>query len=451
MPKRGKRFQEMIQPGMTIRLLADKHRAYHGLTKGRAMLIDHVWPHCIFVRGDVGGFCQIFPVDYEVVIMEHEINKCVECGADAVLDDAQRVYGHGRFTGHKVWRCVKYPHCDTYVGCHPGTDKALGMLAGPSLRAKRKEAHEAFDPFWKSGHMTRTSAYVWLAEKIQIPEKRCHMALLSEDECAKVVAICTKPSETTDRRKCSASQLGKYRRCQKLYAFEYVEGFRPPASDRQQFGTDVHEKVEEWLRDGKSPDNSPAGQVVKRARASEGMRPAPDTRLLVEDEFRWKFNDVMDMGGFIDLVVPPELTTKKRHKVQDHKTTSNLRWAKTPEQLEADEQAIIYAVDTMIRFDEKVVDAEWNYYAATNPKVGPRKPSGVKMVTVTFDADDPIFQARLREMDKDLTEIHRIRENGIPGKDLPPSPSACGDFGGCFHKDRCNLSQDDRIAGYFAK
>jgi hypothetical protein len=255
----------------------------------------------------------------------------------------------------------------------------------------------------------------------------------------------------TKRRKCSASQLVKYRRCKRLYAFEYVEGFRPPPSDKQQFGLDVHKNAEDWLQEGKAPDDSPAGQVVKMAIATEGMLPAPHKDLLVEEEFQWKFNDVMDVGGFIDLVVPPHLAVNKRPKVKDHKTTSNLRWAKTPEQLEADEQAIIYAIDTMFRFGVKVVDAQWNYYAATNPKKGPRKPSGVRAVEVTFDADDPVFIARVKEMDKDFQEIYRIRELGIPGKDLPPTPSACGMFGGCVHQHRCDLTQNERIEGYFAK
>ncbi|WP_088258626.1 zinc-finger-containing protein [Fimbriiglobus ruber] len=34
-----------------------------------------------------------------------------------------------------VLACERYPTCDAYVGCHPGTETPLGRLANKELRA----------------------------------------------------------------------------------------------------------------------------------------------------------------------------------------------------------------------------------------------------------------------------------------------------------------------------
>lgn len=38
----------------------------------------------------------------------------------------------------------------------------------PAKRARRS-AHEAFDPIWMSGTMTRSEAYRWLAKQMRLP------------------------------------------------------------------------------------------------------------------------------------------------------------------------------------------------------------------------------------------------------------------------------------------
>jgi hypothetical protein len=45
-----------------------------------------------------------------------------------------------------VWACLP---CDAWVGCHPGTEKALGGVANAELRVAKQAAHAAFDPLWR--------------------------------------------------------------------------------------------------------------------------------------------------------------------------------------------------------------------------------------------------------------------------------------------------------------
>jgi len=111
---------------------------------------------------------------------------CPECGAEPVLTDRSAV-GYGAEGSGMVWTCSKYPSCDTYVGCHPGTTRPLGTLAGGELRSIRKQAHRAFDWAWKHGGMTRSGAYGLLSEKLSLPEDEAHIAMMDEARCRETI------------------------------------------------------------------------------------------------------------------------------------------------------------------------------------------------------------------------------------------------------------------------
>lgn len=66
----------------------------------------------------------------------------------------------------------------------------LKAPAGSALARARMSAHAAFDPLWKSGAFTRGVAYEWLASELGIPVTECHMVLMDEAMCQRVVAIC---------------------------------------------------------------------------------------------------------------------------------------------------------------------------------------------------------------------------------------------------------------------
>lgn len=252
------------------------------------------------------------------------------------------------------------------------------------------------------------------------------------------------------RRKISASQVNKLRQCKRAYAFEYVEGFRPPPSPKQQFGTDVHAYLEAWIKTGTLPDDTPAGELAKMAITKE-LIPTPDSLLLTEHDFVYSWDAEVDVGGFIDLLIPPELSDKDTPTVIDYKTTSDLRWAKTVPQLESDPQAILYAIEAMIKFNRPVVFAKWVYLAATAPKSGYRKPTGAKPCWVMFDAHDRFFQMKVKKLDDDIREIYRIRTLNIKGRSLPPSPESCEMFGGCPHKGKCDLGGADVLGAHMEK
>jgi hypothetical protein len=61
---------------------------------------------------------------------------------------------------------------------------------GAHISIARGEAHAAFDPLWKSGQMSRSQAYKWLAAQMDLPPEDCHMEKFTVEQCRKVVEIC---------------------------------------------------------------------------------------------------------------------------------------------------------------------------------------------------------------------------------------------------------------------
>lgn len=78
---------------------------------------------------------------------------CLTCGGTGV-------YTPNGQTGHPAWTCSGWPLCDSYVGVHPGSENALGTMAGPDLRRARAAAHSWLDRLWRGrGRAARTETY----------------------------------------------------------------------------------------------------------------------------------------------------------------------------------------------------------------------------------------------------------------------------------------------------
>lgn len=85
---------------------------------------------------------------------------CPYCGSSAFWDD-------GKLLQREVsaWMCRRWPECDAYVGCHPGTRSPLGSLADPVLRQQRMHVHHRMDQLWRASGKTisRKQAYALVA------------------------------------------------------------------------------------------------------------------------------------------------------------------------------------------------------------------------------------------------------------------------------------------------
>jgi len=113
--------------------------------------------------------------------------KCPYCGAHAVLKSADGIY-RDNSKGEMLYVCKNYPACDSYVRVQKGTNIPLGTLANKKLRELRKEAHHYFDMLYKTGLITKTSAYEWLSGTLLRPLEYAHIGMLGEYDCQIVIA-----------------------------------------------------------------------------------------------------------------------------------------------------------------------------------------------------------------------------------------------------------------------
>lgn len=113
---------------------------------------------------------------------------CPYCQKNTQLVTGAEVYSHRPDLSKKSFYVCW--DCDARVGCHPGTIKPLGKPAGRELRQWRSKAHAAFDPLWKRKPKKRKEMYSWLASRLNIDSKRCHIGMMDIEQCKQVIEAC---------------------------------------------------------------------------------------------------------------------------------------------------------------------------------------------------------------------------------------------------------------------
>lgn len=114
---------------------------------------------------------------------------CPYCNAKAELVTGRGIYPALRHLHSKMfWLCRP---CEAWVGCHESGDgtKPLGRLANAELRAMKQEVHKVFDPLWRNGDETRSSAYQSLADKLGIPRSECHVGMFDVEMCRRAIEV----------------------------------------------------------------------------------------------------------------------------------------------------------------------------------------------------------------------------------------------------------------------
>lgn len=113
---------------------------------------------------------------------------CPYCDQPARFVNGSTVYPHRPDLHHKAFYVCE--PCEARVGCHEATGKPFGRLANAELRRLKIDAHAAFDPLWKHGPMKRTQAYAWLARRMNIAKDDCHIGMMDEAQCRRVIEVC---------------------------------------------------------------------------------------------------------------------------------------------------------------------------------------------------------------------------------------------------------------------
>lgn len=235
--------------------------------------------------------------------------------------------------------------------------------------------------------------------------------------------------------KYSASQISTQRDCFTKWYLDQTLGLPRQDTQATLLGKKVHGELEGWLRDRKPPAHP-------RAKALLPLLPLPSPGLLVEHEFRLLTPPGV-VRGFIDLFIPDPAgldmpvgfeAEAGTPCVLDHKTTSNMFYAKSSRDLVTDPQAVLYGLAARVHQKEKDgpppgnVDLNWNYVQTR----GDPETKAVRLrqsLQMMEDGLGPIIE-----------EAGRMRAalvSETDAADLPHSLGSCEKFGGCQFLELC--------------
>jgi hypothetical protein len=225
----------------------------------------------------------------------------------------------------------------------------------------------------------------------------------------------------------SSSAYSKFYSCEHkwgLYAIAQV----PQTEKRStEVGKQAHAYLEDWLVFAKVPPATPLGMRMLDSGVLEHFPQPKAQGLRSEGVFAFgacltdNIEDMVVFWGYKDVELDD--------LVQDLKSTSDLCWAKTPEELLEDPQATIYAMDNLLLTGRREARCRWVYFTTKGPVA-------CKHVEVTFTFDKALDNvARIYEAALRMSRI--LRDGDTTVEDLPRNPLHCGEFGGCDYLPLC--------------
>lgn len=242
---------------------------------------------------------------------------------------------------------------------------------------------------------------------------------------------------TTDLVRLSASQIESFWRCPRRWWYERNRP-RGPQHPAAAYGERVHDVLQSWHERGIAPDLGTA--EGRTAVAGLDKQPPP---LKAQAEFKFVFDHgPIRYNGRIDLAFG--YRARRSVTVADHKTTSDLRYAKSTEDLADDAQRIIYAHYAATTYGVAEVTARWIYYQRETDRRNPRS------LVVEFSESAAQIADRFADLHvrKSLPIVDARAKHP---NDLPRHWDACSLYppNGCPYREECHASADplDRLAG----
>lgn len=237
----------------------------------------------------------------------------------------------------------------------------------------------------------------------------------------------------------SPSMITTYQSCQRLWYITYILGIRSEPSEAQKLGLDVHAILEAYYKHLTPCPPTKAGKI-----AASGIHTLPkeDTVLGIEKELFFKdASKPYWFRGIVDLVGPLGPL--------DHKTTSNFRWAKTPEELREDPQAIIYTAIWKLlighlKLPNTFKQAQWTYFLTNDtPRAKAVKFNKVDSLTTLYPITDEIFG----KWDKIIAEPYpdQFLQDDLCNEIFPCNTDHCPRFKGCPHRAMCGTTVLDSL------
>lgn len=243
----------------------------------------------------------------------------------------------------------------------------------------------------------------------------------------------------------SPSQVDAYRRCPRVWYNQTILKDREPEKPFQLRGTNIHKALEVYLTTGEVLPMVGDTQTMEFVQVAIPFLPkpivdpywkefpkdekgAPTAMLLLEqpgEMITWEGGP--SVTQFIDSVT----ALPKTCKIQDYKTTSDFRYAKTPQELQLNTQLCWNAKFIFAISDYEEIEIEHLYLLTKGrPKAKPVS------TTVTRAQVEEVWK---RDMAL-IREMVSWAELGPPTADpLPPNTQSCDDYGGCYYRTKCGF------------
>lgn len=248
----------------------------------------------------------------------------------------------------------------------------------------------------------------------------------------------------------SPSQFNTFNDCKRQWWFQSILGLPTPQRASAALGTAVHEQLEAYVDSGKLPADTEAGRIAK---AGLSLLPEPGTswtevKMHNEDtQAQWPriYLAGLPVNGYVDLLN----LTGKRPLIIDHKTTSDLKYAKKKDELLCDPQMVIYGSFALAACDAQGIEA--TEVDAGHVVYLTRGAPSARKTLVTLDRKH--LAAERQKLEVTVNEMKGLAEATSPDK-VPGEPSSCNKYGGCHFRDKCRALSliDDQpmtFAGYF--
>lgn len=277
----------------------------------------------------------------------------------------------------------------------------------------------------------------------------------------------------------SPTQVDTYRLCPRKWAWNKRDKIKKPSNRFAQRGTDAHDVLDAWLARGEPPDLST--EIGKMVQPGLKLLPAP-----MSGESEHEFRLTTEVGIYVmklDHFKLEREADKILVDITDHKTTTDFKWMKSPDDLMQDVQACSYGIagfkKVAIRAQAEgwedmrpvVLRKSWVYYRAGAEGKEGSKPAARKVQLVVLPEGMPVpkkpddVQAehfgfmRTPELLKtfdgieataaEMLDHHRA---GRMAMDLPYNAGACEAYGGCpYRDDPCILTGREKMRGIMAQ
>ncbi len=247
----------------------------------------------------------------------------------------------------------------------------------------------------------------------------------------------------------SSSQVETFLSCGRKWAWDKIAHVPRAEGASASLGSETHNQLETFLAGGALDFTKPSGEIA--AKGVHLLPPPKSPGMEIEKEFLFQstrtgfwWSGRKDIELSSSSLLPWRKATSGRPAVVDHKTTSNLRWAKNPEDLLYDVQANLYAYELATRTGSGEVDLVWIYYPTKS--AAPAEPVFLRVSAEHATRMFGLLEAAAARM---ASHLEVSRGSPAPGASyvltMAPNPGACSAYGGCPYQHLCKLSPTERM------